>query len=71
MRPFFPIQRSFLRRPPDAPRRDLRDVDVRGVWGLRVSVFGDGEGDGGEGDGFAEEPAYALLLRVVRSDRSG
>ena len=30
--------------------------DVRGVGGV-----GDGESDGGEGDGFAREPADALL----------
>jgi len=39
---------------------------VCGVWRVRVGVVGDGEGDGGEGDGFAEEPAYALLFWIVQ-----
>lgn len=62
MRSFFPVQRPLLRRPADAARRDLGDVDVRVVPGGWVGVLSYGEGDGGEGDGFAEEPAYALLF---------
>ena len=36
----------------------VSNVDVRYIF---RGVFGDGEGDCGEGDGFAEEPAYVLL----------
>lgn len=39
---------------------------MRVARGGRVGVLGDGEGDGGEGDGFAEKPAYALLFGSVR-----
>lgn len=38
---------------------DLLDVDVGD--GVGVFVLGDGEGDGGEFDCFAEEPADVLL----------
>ena len=57
-----PIQGAVFGRAGDSARGDLFDVDVGGggVGGV-VYVLGDGEGDGGHGDGFAEEPAYALL----------
>ena len=38
-------------------------------FGGVVDVLGYGEGDGGVGDGFAEEPGYALLIWVL--DREG
>lgn len=41
-------------------------VDVRRFGWVRVGVLGYCEGDGCEGDGFAEEPGYALL----RGERS-
>ena len=44
----------------NAARGDLLDVDVG--EGVGVFVLRDGEGDGGEFDGFAEEPADVLLL---------
>ena len=49
-----PVQCAQLGRAFDAAGRRLRDVDVGGV-------FVDGEGYGGVGDGFAEEPGDALL----------
>ena len=57
------VEGALFRRAADAAGGDLADVDV-GVGGL--GVLGYGEGDGGVGDGFAEEPGYALLGGVVR-----
>lgn len=59
MIPIGPIEDSILGRARNAPRGDLLDVDVGEVF---FDVFGYCEGDGCEGYGFAEEPAYALLL---------
>lgn len=41
MRALLPVQRPLLRRAADAARRDLRDVDVRVVWGFWVGVLAD------------------------------
>ena len=40
-------------------------------FGCVIDVLGYGEGDGGVGDGFAEEPGYALLIRVLVREDSG
>ena len=53
----------------DAAGGYLGDVDVGIFFGGIVDVLGYGEGDGGVGDGFAEEPGYALLIMVL--DREG
>ncbi len=55
-----PIKRAVLSGTGDATSGYLLDVEV-GEIGLRINVFRDCEGDGGHGNGFAEEPAYALL----------
>lgn len=53
-----PIEGAFFGGAGDSRRGDGEDVDVgEGT----VGVFGDGEGYGGHGDGFAEEPGDALL----------
>lgn len=55
-----PIEGAFFGGAGDAARGNLRDVDVGEVVG-GGGVFGDGQGDGGGGDEFAEEPADVLL----------
>ena len=57
------VEGALFSRAADAAGGYLGDVDV-GVGGL--GVLGYGEGDGGVGDGFAEEPGYALLSGGVR-----
>ena len=52
----------------DAAGGYLGDVNVGVFFGGVVDVLGYGEGDGGIGDGFAEEPGYALLVRVLDRD---
>ena len=64
-----PIERAFFRGSRDAAGGDLRDVDVGEV--VRGGVFGDGQGDGGGGDEFAEEPADVLLRGRLALDRFG
>ncbi len=54
----FPVEGAQLFGFGDAARGDLLDVDVGEA---AVFVLGDGESDGGEADGFAEEPADVLL----------
>ncbi len=61
---FAPVQDAVLVGGADAAGGDLGDVDVDGRvggggGGVR-GVLADGQGDGGEGDGFAEEPGEAL-----------
>lgn len=52
-----PIEGAVLGRT-DPAGGDLFNVDMgKAVF----DVFFDGEGNGGEGEGAAEEPAYALL----------
>lgn len=63
-----PVQRSQLRRS-QSPRRGLHDVDV-GDGGV-VGIFGDVQCDGCKADGFAEEPAYALLCGSESADDRG
>ena len=63
------VEGALLCRTADAAGGYLGDVDVGIVFGGIVDVLGYGEGDGSVGDGFAEEPGYALLVRV--SDRRG
>ena len=41
------------------------DVEVGVFLSGVVDVFFYGKGDGGVGDGFAEEPGYALLVGVL------
>ncbi len=53
----YPIEGAVLGGS-DAAGGNLLDVDVGQIVG---DVFLDGEGDGREGNGAAEEPAYALL----------
>lgn len=55
-----PIKGAVLSRTGDAAGRYLLDVEVCETR-FGINVLGDCEGDGGHGDGFAEEPAYALL----------
>jgi hypothetical protein len=57
-----PVQHPVLVRRADAARGHLGDVDVDGLRGGVVGgcVLLDGQGDGGEGDGFAQEPGEAL-----------
>lgn len=57
------VKGALFGRAADAAGGYLADVDV-GVVGL--GVLGYGESDGGVGDGFAEEPGYALLSGGVR-----
>lgn len=59
------VEDAQLGRAFDAAGRGLLDVDVR--YGCVVYVFLGVEGDGCEGDGFAREPADALLGIVSRS----
>lgn len=55
-----PVERAVFGRAGDAARGSLFDVDVgEAVVG---GVLLDGQGYGCEGNGFAEPPAYALLL---------
>ena len=60
------VKSALFRRAANAAGSYLRDVDVGVFFRGVVDVFVDGEGDGGVGYGFAEEPGYALL--VARSD---
>lgn len=60
------VEGAQLFRAADAAGGDLGDVDVGVVLGGVVDVLGNCEGDGGVGDGFAEEPGYALLGWGVR-----
>ena len=46
-----PVERALFGRAAEAAGGDLRDVDVGCAGG--VGGLGDGEGDGGQGDGFA------------------
>jgi len=55
-----PIKYAVFRRSGDTTSGYLLDVDV-GETGFGINEFRDCEGNGGHGDGFAEEPAYALL----------
>jgi len=60
----YPIKGTVLGRARDAAGGDLLDIDMgKAVF----NVFGDCEGDGCEGDGFAQEPAYALLWGRISS----
>ncbi len=54
----FPVEGAQFFGLGDAARGDLLDVDVGEA---AFFVLGDGEGDGGEANGFAEEPADVLL----------
>lgn len=54
------VERALLASALDAARGGLLDVDVRDGRGGVVGVLLDGEGDGGEADGFASEPTEAL-----------
>ena len=54
----YPIECSIFRGTFESTGRRLINVDV---WNLVfVNVLFDVESDGGEGDGFARKPAYAL-----------
>ena len=59
------VEGALLRRAADAAGGYLGDVDVGEFVGGVIEVLGDGEGDGGVGDGFAEEPGHALLVAVL------
>ena len=52
------VECALFGRAADAAGGYLGDVDVGSAG---VGVLGYGEGDCGVGDGFAEEPGYALL----------
>lgn len=54
----FPVEGAQFFGLGDAARGHLLDVDVREAV---FFVLGDREGDGGQADGFAEEPADVLL----------
>ena len=56
--PVRPVECAVFGCARDSASGDLLDVDVGGIG---LDVFGYGEGDGGHGDCFAEEPADALL----------
>ena len=59
------IEDALLRRAADAAGGDLRSVDVGELVGGIVDILSDGQGDCGVGDGFAQEPGYALLDWVL------
>ena len=59
------VESAFFRRAAHAAGGYLVDVDVGVFVGGVVDVFAYGEGDGGVGNGFAEEPGYALLVGVL------
>ncbi len=65
-----PIERAVLGRTGDAAGGYLLDVEVCETR-FGINVFGDCEGDGGHGDGFAEEPAYALLAGRIDKPWAG
>ena len=58
------VERALFRRAAHAAGGYLVDVDVGVFVGGVVDVLAYGEGDGGVGNGFAEEPGYALLWDV-------
>lgn len=59
------VESALFRRGANTAGGYLVDVDVGVFVGGVVGVFGYGEGDGGVGDGFAEEPGYALLVGLL------
>lgn len=59
------VESALLHRAANAAGGYLVDVEVGVFLGGVIDVFGYGEGDGGVGDGFAEEPGYALLVGVL------
>ena len=59
------VEGPLFRRAAHAAGGYLVDVDVGVFVGGVVDVFAYGEGDGGVGNGFAEEPGYALLFGVL------
>ena len=63
------VERALFRRAAHAAGGHLRDVDVGVFVGGVVDVLRYGEGYGGVGDGFAEEPGYALLGWGIRAGR--
>lgn len=67
------VEKALFLRGADAAGGHLGDVDVGVFLGGVVDVLVYGEGDGGVGDGFAEEPGYALLVGVLGGggDRGG
>ena len=54
-----PVERAIFGGSTDTPGGYLLYIDMREA--VFVDVLLDGEGDGCEGYGFAEEPGYALL----------
>lgn len=59
------VERAVFRRAAHAAGGDLGDVDVGALVGCAVDVLAYVQGDGGVGDGFAQEPGYALLVGLL------